>query len=161
MSQANPTPEEASAYAAEFIRSGIESDAFRAAFPDTKATKESINTKASKMHKTVQVQSRIGQLTVISQEQTEKEFCVSVSDIKERLLKIADMGVNDKDDQFGNKIPVNLGAATSALSELNKMDGNHAATKHLHGGDADAPQINLSKTEYKEVRDKMIGNDDC
>lgn len=126
MSQANPTPEEASAYAAEFIRSGIKSKAFRAAFPDSKASSRVIDNKASLIHQTGEVQVRIEQLTTISKEQTEKEFCVSVSDIKERLLKIADLGVDAKDDQFGNKIPINLGAATSALSELNKMDGNHA-----------------------------------
>ena len=124
MSQANPTPEEASAYAAEFIRSGIKTTAFRAAFPDSKAKPSSAEVNAHKLHKTAKVQLRIKQLTAASQKQTEKEFSISVADIKKTLATVIQKGIKDK-----NGVPINLSAVVSAAKELNLMDGNHATGK--------------------------------
>lgn len=121
MSQANPTPEEASAYAAEFIRTGIKSTAFRAAFPDSKASSKVIDNKASLIHQTGEIQVRIGELQESSKKQTEKEFSISVADIKKTLATVIQKGIKDK-----NGTPINLSAVVSAAKELNLMDGNHA-----------------------------------
>lgn len=62
MSQANPTDIECTKYAENYVLYGDQSRAFRAAFPDSKATPESINVKAVEFHKIVKVQLRIAEL---------------------------------------------------------------------------------------------------
>ena len=62
MAQANPTDVEATKYAESFILYGDKTRAFRAAFPDSKAAKESQNVKAVDLHNTVKVQLRIEEL---------------------------------------------------------------------------------------------------
>lgn len=122
MSQQNPTPKEASAYAAEFIRSGVKSTAFRAAFPDSKANDKVVWEKASTLHKHAKVQERIGQLTVISKKQSEEEFGKSVYDLKEVLATVMKEGLEKKED--GSLVAA--AAVVSAVKEYNLMDGNHA-----------------------------------
>ena len=152
MSQQKPTLAEATKYAESYILYGDQTRAFRAAFPDTKAKPESVNQKASAFHKIVNVQSRINELQAGLKKQTEEEFNLSVSQIKNMLTAAATQGLKHKIDQQGNSVPVSLPGVVSALSEINKMDGNHAPSKHAHGGDPNMPPIetmnyDLSDTE--------------
>lgn len=153
MSQARPTDLEATKYAASFIVCGKKSDAFRVAFPKSKATAKSIHEKACKMHKTAKVQARIKELSAILRKQSEDDFELSVSEIKLLLKKAIDKGLKNKTDAQGNKIAVSISGAVSALAEINKMDGNHAATKLLLGGDPDAPPIETKVTVTHTVID--------
>lgn len=152
MSQANPTDVEATRYAESYIIYGDQSRAWRAAFPKAKAKPESVHSKASVMHKHVKVQSRIKELQALSKKQSEDEFELSVGRIKQMLTSAAMKGLKNKLDQQGNQVPVSIPGTVSALAEINKMDGNHAPTKHAHGGSSDMPPIetvnhDLSDTE--------------
>ena len=129
MSQANPSEKQCTDYAHNFILNGVKGKAFRAAFPDAKCTEETAHTKGCKLFKLSQIQSRIAQLQAISSQNSEKVFEITVEKIKTMLLSAAEKGLSDKVDQFGNVIPVNISGAVSALSEVNKMDGNHKPFK--------------------------------
>lgn len=128
MSQTKPTPKEASAYAAEFIRSGVMNNAFRAAFPNSKASSKVIDNKASLIHQTSEIQVRIEQLTAISQKQSEEEFGMSIYDLKEVLSTVMKEGVEKKKD--GSLVAP--AAVVSAVKEYNLMDGNHKPFKVEH-----------------------------
>lgn len=143
MSQQNPTIKEATAYAESFILHGDMSKAFRAAFPKSTASSKSINEKASKLHKLTKIQSRIEELREITKKQSEDEFSLSVGRIKQMLALAASKGLKDKIDAQGNKVPVSIPGAVSALSEISKIDGNHAAIRLALGGDPDAPPISV------------------
>ena len=163
MSQANPSEKQCTDYAHNFILNGVKGKAFRAAFPDAKCTEETAHTKGCKLFKLSQIQSRIAQLQAISSQNSEKVFEITVEKIKTMLLSAAEKGLSDKVDQFGNVIPVNISGAVSALSEVNKMDGNHAPTKTSISGDAANPltAVTIDRKEYLEARKSMLNNDDC
>jgi len=141
MSQMRPTDVEADTYAKDFIVNGDQTRAFRAVFPDTTALPATVHSKASTFHKCEKVQKRIKTLRDKLLAQSEEEFGLSVSKIKSMLAQAANLGLEIKNDALGNSIPVSIAGTVSALSEINRMDGNHAAVKHLIGGDPDAEPI--------------------
>lgn len=129
MSQTDPTQQECNRYARAWMEKNDMTRSWRAAFPESKAKDKSANERASVFHKHIKIQSRIDQLEQASKKQSEEEFLVSVSDLKKMLVTCYKKGVTDKKDKDGNKTPVNLTASVSAITELNKMDGNHATKK--------------------------------
>lgn len=94
MSQSNPTKSEIDKYAGHYVLHGDRTAAFRETFPDSKATKESTNTKASKLHSLVQVQSRIDELTVQARDLAEDKFKITVDSLLSELdeIKLVAMG---------------------------------------------------------------------
>jgi hypothetical protein len=144
MSQQKPTPAQAAAYAENYILYGDQTRAFRVAFPDSESTSETTHTKASKLNKLTQVQTRIKELREILKKQSEEEFTLSVSDLKEKLSDVIDKGLADKKIVVDGLIleggPESLAATVSAIAEVNKMDGNHAAVRLAHGG-GDTPIV--------------------
>ena len=147
MSQGRPTLSEATKYAESWILGGNQSKAWRHTFPKSRARQKVVHEKASGFHKCKKVQERIAQLQELLKTQSELEFGLTVRDIKERLAKAADMGLGTKLDAQGNKIAISIPGAVSALSEINKMDGNHAPTRLAHGGDPDAPPVAVKVTK--------------
>ena len=129
MSQANPSEKQCTDYAQHFILNGVMGDAFRAAFPDAKCKDSGAHEKGCRLFKMDKIKTRISQLQAISSQNSEKVFEITVEKIKTMLLSAAEKGLSDKVDQFGNVIPVNISGAVSALSEVNKMDGNHKPFK--------------------------------
>ena len=125
MSQRTPTDVETDAYAQNFILHGDQVRAWRVAFPDSKAKAKTQHELASKLHKRPKVRSRIAELQSINNESSEKKFGTTVDDIKQKLMFAIKRGLDDKYDQQGNKIPISIPGAVSAMAELNKMDGNH------------------------------------
>jgi hypothetical protein len=154
MSQANPSDAEIDAYAKSWVSvKNCQSTAWRAAFPDSKAAPETVHARASLMHKQHKVQIRIAEYQKLSREQSEEEFAVSVADIKKRLLEAADLGAKIKKDAQGNSVPHSIQGLVSALAEINKMDGNHAATKTdltNSDGSLKPDTSDISKEELKE-----------
>ncbi len=132
VSQANPTDIEATVYAKNYILYGDQSRAFRGTFPDSTGTPESNHQKASKLHKTVKVQSRIDELQQIAKEQAETDFKIGVGDLQRTLSNVIKEGLKSKKDALGNSIAIALPAVVAAVSEVNRMNGNHAATKTDH-----------------------------
>ena len=125
MSQDNPTDVQADDYAQHYIMFGDQSKAWRAAFPKSTAKPKSVHEKASAFHKSIKVAARIIELKKISNESSKKKFGTTVDDIKQKLMFAIKRGLDDKFDQQGNKIPISIPGAVSAMAELNKMDGNH------------------------------------
>jgi len=169
MSQANPTEAQATAYAENYILYGDQTRAFRVAFPDSKGKSESNHTKATKLHKLVHVQSRIKELQKILKKQSTEEFTLSVSYLKKALATAIQKGLADKLVAYGddgkvviNHGPVSISGAVSAIAEINKMDGNHAAVRLAHGGDKDNPlAITLLSDEAINLRlDALEKNED-
>lgn len=135
MSQANPTIEEATAFAEAYIKKNCQTTAFKAAFPESKMQGNALHSRAGKVHKTSQVQARIAQLQSASAKQTEEEFCISISDKKKILAEVIKIGMNKK----GELEKPDLNAVVRSVSELNKMDGSHAAEKRIVSGDKKSP----------------------
>ena len=131
MSQSNPTDYQANAYAENYVLYGDQSRAWRVAFPDSKCKPGSIHVKASKLHNVVKIQLRIGEIRKRLAKSTEEEFNITVSDLKKMLVKAAVGGLKDRIDAQANTIPNNISGAVSAISELNRMDGNH----HQYGNE--------------------------
>ena len=141
MSQANPTDAQIDAYAHHYVIHGIQTEAWRQAFPDNKAKPESQHQKASAFHANVKVQSRIAELREIAREQSVEEFGIDALQIKKMLTLAAKRGLTTIKDQRDNEVPTNIGGAVSALAEINRMDGNHAAHRIALGGDPDAEPV--------------------
>ena len=125
MSQSNPTDFQANAYAENYVLYGDQSKAFKSAFPESKAKAAHIHTKASLLHNVAKVQQRITEINSKLAKQSDEEFGVKVSDLKKMLLKAAVGGLTDRIDAQENKVLNNISGAVSAISEINRMDGNH------------------------------------
>ena len=129
MSQSTPTNHEIDVYSGEFVLTGDKSKSWRKTFPNSKAKQDVVWTNAQKMHNLPQVLARIEQLRGETAQKDAEEFDMSASELK-RILKAAiDAGLGGKVDSEGNSSPANIGAAVSAVSEWNRMNGNHAAQK--------------------------------
>ena len=125
MSQRTPTDVEADTYSQQYILHGDQAKAWAATFPKSKTTSKTRHEKASIFHKIDKVVARIIELKKISNESSKKKFGTTVDDIKQKLMFAIKRGLDDKFDQQGNKIPISIPGAVSAMAELNKMDGNH------------------------------------
>ena len=119
MSQRTPTDDEATILASEFIKNGDMTSAFNVAFPDSKATSKTQNEKAARLFDTGKVRARIEQLQAISKKQSEKEFSMSVGELKEMLKKVMNQGIEEGKPS----------ATVAAIREMNCMDGNHSPLK--------------------------------
>lgn len=136
MSQSKPTDIQTNTYAENYVLYGDQSRAWRVTFSDSKCKPESIHARASKMHGISKVQLRIKELRSKLLKQTEEEFSITVSDLKKMLVMAAQGGLKMKIDAQGNKIPIAITGAVAAISEINRMDGNHAPTKQeIFNGD--------------------------
>lgn len=129
MSQNNPTKVQVNKYAENYVLYGDQSRAWRVAFPESKCKAETVHAKASAFYKHDKVLVRVAELQKTLKKQSQEEFTLSVSKLKQMLATAISKGLKDKVDQQGNTIAVNISAAVSAIGEINKMDGNHAATK--------------------------------
>jgi len=127
VSQSNLNDYESNEYAKSYIIYGDQSKAFRTAFPNTKASLDSVNQMASKAHKQLKVQSRMCELRKELKKQPETDFHVSANKIKKLLLKATKGGLKEKIDAQGNKVFHSISGAVAAMAELNRMDGNHFA----------------------------------
>lgn len=129
MSQKNPTTAEVNRYSESFVLYGDMTKAFWNAFPTSKCSKKVANVRGSELHQAGKIQVRIKELRKISKTNSDEEFGITVSELKKMLVVCAQKGLKNKKDMMGNDIPVSIPGAVSAISELNKMDGNHAPAK--------------------------------
>lgn len=129
MSQNNPTDVQANKYAEIYVLYGVKTDAWKNAFPDSKAKIDHVYTSASLFHDIPKVQQRVEEIRSKLQKQTEEEFSITVSDLKKMLVEAAMGGLKTKVDAQANEVPINISGAVSAISEINRMDGNHSPLK--------------------------------
>ena len=139
MSQGNPTSVQINTYAENYVLYGDQSRAWRVAFPDSKAKDNVIHIRASIMNKMRRVQVRVEKIRSKLKKQTEEEFKITTSDLKKMLLTCVKKGIKDKIDAQGNTVAVSLSGAVAAITEVNRMDGNHAATKREFSGPNGVP----------------------
>lgn len=125
MSQSRPTDIQINTYSENYVLYGDKSRAWRITFPDAKCQPENVHTKASLMYKMTKVQQRIKAIRSTLKKQTEEEFSITVSDLKKMLVKAAKGGLKNRFDAQQNKVLNNINGAVSAISEINRMDGNH------------------------------------
>lgn len=141
MSQNKPTDAQIDAYAHHYVIHGNQSEAWRQAFPDNKAKPETQHEKASAFHKQDKVQARITELREIARKQSEQEFGIDARQVKQMLTIAAQSGLRRIKDGRDNEVSANISGAVSALAEINRMDGNHAATKLQMGQDPNAAPV--------------------
>lgn len=135
MSKSKPTISEATIYASHWIIYAVKTDALLAAFPNNKVKRNGASNQACTFHKIKKVQDKIEELQELTRKNLSDELNekhdLTVAGLKNHLGDIIDLA---KDPGT-----MNLGAGVSAISEINKMDGNHAPTKLGIGGDPDNP----------------------
>ena len=155
MSQRTPTDKEAHKYAAGFIKDGKKTENFKHVFPKTKAKGQSLPRAAFRFHNSSVVLNKIIELQAISRKNSNEEFELDVSKIKQLLVLAAKKGLRDKKDAKGRLIAAeNISGTVSALSEINKMDGNHAAIKtesYGPNGGPLPPQVNITTNDPVEA----------
>lgn len=156
MSQKKPTETQLAAYADHYVKNGDQSKAWRHTFPESKAQPHTVWRAASLFHKKTEVRAKVDQYRQLTSEALAEEFNISAADIRKMLVGVATRGLRDV-----NGKPVSLSGTVSALSELNRMNGNHAPTKI--GGDPNNPiaVVSLPIEEYKRIRQQVIEEDDC
>jgi len=146
MSLRKPTKPQVNRYAESFVLYGDKSKALLAAFPKTSMSSGTLNTAASAYHKLLQVCCRVEELQNIAKTSGEDEFDLSVGQLKKTLSEVMEKGLGVEAAKGSKGSPPNLGAVVSAVAELNRMDGNHAAVKHAIGGADDLPPIPVEIT---------------
>jgi TolA-binding protein len=174
MSQSRPTDAEATAYAENYVLYGDQSRAWRIAFPSSKAKAEAVHAKASMFHRIDKVQIRIEELREKIRIQAEEKFAITTESLQRTLASVMETGLSTKKvavrDQDGEmqiedtETAQNLSAVVSAVSEVNKMNGNHAATRLAVGGDPNGdPVVSVTMTpeQYRKARKEALDDDDC
>ena len=130
MSQSTPTDHEISIYSTQFVLTGDKSKSWRITYPRSKANNDAVAVSASRLHNNPKVLLRIEQKRAEIAQNDKKDFDISYEAQVSRCLKILELGTKPKYDKDGNEVAQNLSAAQSAINELNKMAGHHAAAKH-------------------------------
>ena len=158
MSQSNPTAIQTNTYAENYVLYGDQSRAWRVTFPDSKCKPENVNCKASKFHTIVKVLSRIEEIRSKLQKQTEEEFNITVSDLKKMLVEAAQGGLKTRIDAQENKVPNNIAGAVSAITEINRMDGNHHQYKSDEGDKGKAQPLTINFAVSPAVKEVKTTN---
>lgn len=95
MSQAKPTKAETDRYASHYVLTGKQSEAFRVAFPKSKAAAETVHVKASYFHALGSVQVRIKELSEKARSIAEEEFQLNAEYVARRLKEIDELDILD------------------------------------------------------------------
>ena len=127
MSQSRPTDAEATTYAESYVLYGNQSRAFRAAFPDSKASDKAINERASVFHRIQKVCERIEELRELGKKVAEEQFQLTTADVVRGLHKEATL---EGDGSIHS-------ARVSAWKALGDHTGGFDANKqkHEHSGE--------------------------
>lgn len=159
MSQSRPTDIQINTYAENYVLYGDQSRAWRVTFPDSKCKPDSVNQRASKFHSIIKVQSRIKEVNSTLKKQTEEEFSITVSALKKMLVKAAKGGLKNRVDAQQNKVLNNINGAVSAISEINRMDGNHYQYKSEEEGGKDKAQpLTINFEVAPAIKDVKVTN---
>ena len=117
------------------LNGGNKSEAFREAFPYAKKWKpETVNVRASQLFKEDKVQIRVEELQAKAKEIAETKLNITFEQKQRWLKSVIERSLQHEQarDSEGNPIGAfkfNAAAVISAINELNKMDGDHAASK--------------------------------
>jgi len=130
MSQRKPTQVEIERFAKAIVLDGkTQADAFRAAFPESTANPHTAQNVALGLSKLPEVRQRIEELKQEAKEESQRHFGATLQWKTQMLMKAVELGYSVRIDDKGNEIPNGIGAAVSAIAELNRMAGDHAPAK--------------------------------
>lgn len=155
MSQTKPTEAEVRTYAMHYILHGDQTAAWRHTYPNSRSKPEGVWRNASLMHARPEVKEAIAKCQAQNNQALEDQFNIDAGKIREMLVSAAQIGLEF--DEKGR--PISLQGTVSALAEINKMNGNHAATKIA--GDPSQPLsvVTMSSDEYRKIRAEMLNDD--
>jgi hypothetical protein len=122
-----------------FFLHGNKADAYRHAYSTSKMSQSSVQREALRLFENPIITPWVDYY----QARNEGEFSLSISRKKQMLLAVAEKGLKDKKDAHGNMVAHNLAGTVSAISELNRMEGDHAPVKNAFTG-ADGEALNIS-----------------
>jgi len=113
---------------------GNASEAYRSAYDAKKMKPESVSVKASELLKNGKVAVRVEEIQSKAKNIAEKKLNITVSKKQEWLKEVIERSLKHEQarDNEGNPMgdfKFNASAVISAINELNKMDGDHAASK--------------------------------
>lgn len=158
MSQRTPTEVEINKYSESFVLYGDQSRAWRATFPDAKCQPENVYTKASLMHGMAKVGQRIDEIRSKLKKQTEEEFSITTSDLKKMLVIAAQGGLVKRIDAQQNNVLNNISGAVSAISEINRMDGNHYQYKSDEENKGNAQPLVINFEVAPAIKEVKVTN---
>lgn len=139
-----------------YILYGVKSDAYRHAY-------NTENMKDDTVHRETAVvfgRPRVQMYILERQRGQAKEFDMQVYEIKKLLATVAARCLKDRTDREGNVVPIDPKAVVQALSEINRMNGNHAPTQSQVMV-AQVAASDLTVEEYRQIRRDVIEHDDC
>ena len=139
-----------------YILYGVKSDAYRHAYSTENMKEETVHRETAVVFGRPRVQMYI----LERQRGQAKEFDMQVHEIKKILAGVAARCLKDKTDMMGNKVPIDPKAVVQAMSEINRMNGNHAPIKNQHLV-AQVAASDLTVEEYRQIRRDVIEHDDC
>lgn len=147
------------AFAQFYVLDGRPGSAYKFAYNCTNMTDESIAVTASRLLQNVNVALRIHELVELRTE----AFKISAEKKKAWLEKIVQYSTIVVVNRSGVEKLADSRAAIAAINELNKMDGDLAATRKEITGANGAPIETRTMTpdEYKQARAEMLKADDC
>ena len=123
--KSKPLTEKQEKFCREFIKTGNATEAYKLSYSTKNTSDKTINENACRLKKDSKIAARIEQL----QSEVKKVFEISVEEKKKILQKVIEESFKAHYDAQGNAKPLDVKAAIAAVSELNRMDGDHAAIK--------------------------------
>jgi len=113
---------------------GNASEAYRSAYDAKKMKPETVFSNASRLLKNSKVIARVEELQAKAKEVAEKKLNITFEQKQEWLKSVIERSLQHEQarDNDGNPMGdfrFNASAVISAINELNKMDGDHAASK--------------------------------
>lgn len=137
-----------------YVKTGDKVAAYRAMKPDSKAAPKSIGEAANKFSKKPSVLTRIRELQKIAKGVAEQDLEITVEgklawlkEITERCLQKKQ--VLDKNGEATGEYKFNASDAIRAISEMNKMVGDHAPTKSV---------VDIEVNPIEELMKSIEGN---
>ena len=131
-----------------FIKHGKQIDAYRAGFKTSNMTDKTAHRNATRLFARPHVKAAVD----ATKARPAQQFDLEVFQIKQMLAGAAAAGLKMKTDRMGNRVPVDLKGTVSALSEVNRMNGNHAAVKsEISGPDGGPVEVRTFADFYEDV----------
>lgn len=105
------------------LNGGNATEAYRAAYPNSKGKRETQHVQAAKMLNHPKLAPRIQELSTMAKAKAVEKFSITVEQRLKWLKEITEAGIGIYLDQGGNERRENLAAARAAIATMNDMLG--------------------------------------
>lgn len=127
-----------------YIKYGSKIEAYRHAYDTSNQNPSTQHRASSRVFDRPEVQQAI----LEAQSRQTAQFDMESHQIKQMLATVAGKCIKNKMDRMGNQVPVDPKAVVSALSEINRMNGNHAPVKSELTGAEGGPLVVRSLSDF-------------